>query len=182
MMTALSTMFTLAMERGWIDGQSCERDQARLQEPNPNREWLPQEWGGRHEAGSDAPARHLHDRPSCRIPQPIHRRRRVGELSAGPGLRQVLPDEPQQERRHHWLPASPELQAFLASLKVRTAKGKIAVCAATASPGRAPSSCRSSQATFLTGLAKKGLVRPRPDRARPARHLRRRDQACHRRQ
>jgi hypothetical protein len=79
----------------------------------------------------------------------------------------------------HWIPASPELQAFLASIKVRSAKGPIAV-RYNGQPWKNSEQLQKQSSNFLAKLASKG--RSWSHRARLACHLRRRDQAHHRRE
>ena len=59
----------------------------------------------------------------------------------------------------HWLPASPELQAFLADLKVRTKDGHIAL-RYNGQPWKSAEQLQKQSSNFLTGLARKGLVGP----------------------
>ena len=49
MMTALSTMFTLAVQRGWMTANpALGIKRAYKSDPNANREWRPEEWADRH--------------------------------------------------------------------------------------------------------------------------------------
>jgi integrase len=57
----------------------------------------------------------------------------------------------------HWLPASPQLQAFLADIKVRTAKGKIAV-RFNGKPWEDAEQLQKQSSNFLTKLARDGVV------------------------
>jgi integrase len=59
----------------------------------------------------------------------------------------------------HWIPASPELQAFLASIKVRSAKGPIAV-RYNGQPWKNSEQLQKQSSNFLAKLASKGLVGP----------------------
>ena len=59
--------------------------------------------------------------------------------------------------QNHWLPASPELQAFLASLKVRTKDGPIAL-RRNGQPWESKKQLQKRSSNFLNELARKGLV------------------------
>jgi len=59
----------------------------------------------------------------------------------------------------HWLPAAPELQTFLAALKVRSQDGPIAI-KRDGQPWSSEEQLQKRSSNFLTGLAAKGLVGP----------------------
>lgn len=59
----------------------------------------------------------------------------------------------------HWLPASPELQAFLASIKVRSKDGPIAL-RRNGKPWESEAQLQKRSSNFLTELARKGIVGP----------------------
>ena len=79
----------------------------------------------------------------------------------------------------HWLPASPELQTFLASIKVRTPDGPIAL-RRNGKPWESEEQLQKRSSNFLTGLARSRPGWRRPDRARPAGDVCSRDKAPHR--
>ena len=92
-----------------------------------------------------------------RLPQPEHRCRALDELPARPTLSDVLPHDPQQEQtRQHWLPASPELQAFLAAIKVRT--GQPDSAAHNGKPWESAEQLQKQSSNLLAKLESKGLV------------------------
>ena len=62
-----------------------------------------------------------------------------------------------KNNEEHWLPAAPELQAFLASIKVRTTDGHIAL-KRNGKPWENEEQLQKRSSNFLTGLARKGLV------------------------
>jgi integrase len=161
MVTALSTMFSLAKERGWIDTNPAKEIRRTYKSnKNSNREWLPQEWATVMKL---APmplkitymiARHLGYRSQSTVA--VEWENYQPDPRFGMCFRM---NHNKNDEENHWLPASPELQAFLASLKVRTAKGKIAV-RRNGKPWESPEQLQKQSSNFLTGLAKKGLVGP----------------------
>jgi hypothetical protein len=99
MVTALATMFKLAVQRGWmLSNPATGIAHAYKPDRNANREWRPEEWVAVMERAALS-AHRLHDRAPHWLPLAIHRRPEVLELSGGRQVRHVLPDEAPQERR-----------------------------------------------------------------------------------
>ena len=182
MVTALSTMFSLAKERGWIDTNPAKGIRRTYKSnKNSNREWLPPEWATVMER---APmhlkiaymiARHLGYRSQSTVA--VEWENYQPDPRFGMCFRM---HHRKNDEEGHWLPASPELQAFLATSRSGPPRAR-SPSASTASPGRARAAAEAVE-QLPDRAGREGPSRPRPDRARPARHLRRRDQARHRRQ
>lgn len=158
MMTALSTMFGLAVPRGWMQSNpALGIKRAYKADPNANREWRPEEWRVVLEAA----------------PMPLKiaymLARHVGYRSqsiAAVTWRNYQPDprfgmcfrmKHKKNSEEHWFPAAPELQEFLASLKVRTPDGKIAL-KRDGKPWKDEEQLQKRSSNFLGALARKGLV------------------------
>ena len=60
---------------------------------------------------------------------------------------------------NHWLPASPELQAYLACLKVRTKDGPIAL-RFNGKAWESPEQLQKQSSNFLAKLTARGLIEP----------------------
>jgi len=160
MLSALSTMFTLATERGWMPtNPALGVKKAYKPDKNANREWRPEEWKTVMER---AP---LHLRTAYMIARHIGYR---SQSTVAVKWANYQPDERfgmcfrmdhRKNGERHWLPASPELQAYLADLKVRTKDGHIAL-RYNGKPWESAEQLQKQSSNFLTGLARKGLVGP----------------------
>ena len=131
MMTALSTMFDQAVKRsatwGMRSNPAIGMDRASKPNKNANREWRPEEWKIVMER---AP---LHLRTAYMIARHLGYR---SQSTVAVKWTNYQPDENfgmcfrmhhRKNDEEHWFPASPELQAFFAELKVRTPDGPIAL-------------------------------------------------------
>jgi integrase len=160
MITVLSTMFRLAAERGWMKVNVARGIRSTYRsDKNANREWRPEEWAVVMER---APmhlkivymlARHIGYRSQSIIA--VEWKNYQTDLRFGMCFRM----DHRKNGERHWLPASPELQAFLAEIKVRSAAGKIAV-RQNGRPWESPIQLQRRSSKFLTELARKGLVGP----------------------
>jgi integrase len=160
MMSAASTMFTLATQRGWMTANPAHGiKRAYKSDPNANREWLPAEWltvmerAPTHLRIAYMLARHLGYRSQSTVAV------EWSNYQPDPRFGMCFRMDHRKNDEMHWLPASPALQAFLADLKVRTASGKIAV-RFNGKPWESPEQLQKQSSNFLTGLARKGLVGP----------------------
>jgi integrase len=133
MISALSSMFKQAVKRGKMPFNPClGMDKAHEADPDSNREWLSPEWKFARE---NAPLEVL-------IPMIIARyaglrgqtivsinRKQFEDHPDGPTGKAVryTPRKNRKKVKSILLPVTPELQAFLADLKVQRADGLIAV-------------------------------------------------------
>jgi integrase len=160
MMTALSSMFTQAAKRGKMTANpAIGMDRASKPNKNANREWRPEEWTT---VMARAP---LHLRIAYMIARHLGYR---SQSTVAVKWSNYQPDERfgkcfrmdhRKNGERHWLPASPELQSFLADLKVRTKDGPIAL-RYNGQPWESAEQLQKQSSNFLTGLARKGLVGP----------------------
>lgn len=160
MVTALSTMFNLAVQRGWTPlNPALGIKRAYKADQNANREWRPEEWQTVLERAPLALkvaymlARHVGYRSQSIVA--------VGwpnyQTDARFGM--CFRMRHKKNAEEHWLPASPEIQSFLTCLKVRTADGPIAL-RRNGEPWESAEQLQKRSSNFLTGLARKGLVGP----------------------
>lgn len=158
MVTALSTMFNLAVQRGWMASNPASGiKRAYKPDPNANREWRPEEW---LTVMGQAPmalkiaymlARHVGYRSQSIVSVSWP------NYQPDPRFGMCFRMRHKKNVEEHWLPASPELQAFLASIKVRTRDGPIAL-RHNGQPWKNEEQLQKRSSNFLTGLARKGLV------------------------
>jgi integrase len=160
MMTALSTMFTLAAQRGWMTANpAIGIKRAYKADPNANREWRPEEWEA---VWSRAP---LHLRTAYMIARHVGYRSqsivRVEWSNYQPDARfgRCFRMSHKKNSERHWIPASPELQEFLAALKVRTPDGPIAL-RHNGQPWHDEEQLQKQSSNFLAKLTKDGVVEP----------------------
>jgi hypothetical protein len=128
MIAALSSMFRQAVKRGKMPFNPCTgMDKAHAANPNSNREWFPEEWKFAREI---APlevlipmmlARHCGLRGQTIVN--VNRKDIVDHDLTGKSMRYYA----RKNRKLVELPMMPELQTFLADLKVQRADGLIAV-------------------------------------------------------
>jgi integrase len=160
MVDALSSMFTQAVKRGKMPTNPAYAiDQAHKPNPNANREWRPEEWQTVME----------HAPMALKIPYMLARhlgyRSQSVVVVSWPNYQQdprfgmCFRMKHKKNDEDHWLPAAPELQAFLASIKVRTKDGPIAL-RRNGKPWESEMQLQKRSSNFLTGLARKGLVGP----------------------
>ena len=158
MMTALSTMFSLAIPRGWIASNPATGiKRAYKSDPNANREWRPEEWQVVMERAPMALkiaymlARHLGYRSQSIVS--------VGwkNYQTDPRFGMCFRMRHKKNAEEHWFPASVELQEFLAAIKVRTKDGAIAL-RRNGQPWESEMQLQKRSSNFLTDLARNGLV------------------------
>lgn len=160
MTDALSSMFTQAVKRGKMPGNPAYAiDKAHKPNPNANREWRPEEW------------QIVMERAPMALKIPYMLARHIGYRSqsivvvswphyqADPRFGMCFRMKHKKNDEYHWLPASPDLQTFLASIKVRTKDGPIAL-RRNGKPWESEEQLQKRSSNFLTGLARKGLVGP----------------------
>lgn len=160
MTDALSSMFTQAVKRGKMSGNPAYAiDKAHKPNPNANREWRPEEW---QTVMGLAPlalkiaymlARHVGYRSQSTVAV------KWKNYQQDPRFGMCFRMKHKKNDEDHWLPAAPELQAFLASIKVRTTDGHIAL-KRNGKPWDSEEQLQKRSSNFLTGLARKGLVGP----------------------
>lgn len=159
MVTALSTMFKLAVQRGWMPSNPAQGiERKNKSDPNANREWRPEEWQAVFER---APLK-------FQIPLMIARYLGYRAQSIQPlKWSNYKPDDEygmcfrhghrKNEEKQHWLPAAIELQEFLAGL-TRTSE-HIAV----KHNGKAwdnSEQMRKQISNFLSKLERDGVIEP----------------------
>jgi integrase len=160
MLTALSTMFGLAVDNGWMPVNPVLGVKKRYKpDKNANREWLPEEW---EVVKARAPlhlltpymiARHIGYRGQSIV--------RVGwsHYKPDPRFGRCFRFKHRKNDEMHWLPASPELQQYLAGLTVRTKDGPIAL-RANGQPWDSEQQLQKQSSHFLAKLTAAGLVEP----------------------
>lgn len=158
LMTALSTMFGLAVPRGWMQSNPAHGiKRAYKSDPNANREWRPEEW---HAAFEMAPlalktpymlARHLGYRSQSVVAVTWK------NYQPDPKFGMCFRMRHRKNGEEHWFPAPPVLQEYLASLKVRSAEGQIAL-RRNGKPWESPYQLQKESSRFLTKIAKKGII------------------------
>ncbi len=160
MVTALSTAFGLAAERGWMDSNIAKGIRRTYKSnKNANREWLPAEWvtvmerAPTHLKTAYMLARHLGYRSQSTVAVTW------ANYQPDPKFGMCFRMSHRKNDELHWLPASPDLQAYLAGVKVRTKDGQIAL-RFNGQPWRDEEQLQKQSSNFLTALARKGLVGP----------------------
>jgi integrase len=160
MVTALTAMFGLAKERGWMTANPAHGIRRTYKSnKNANREWLPAEWvtvmahAPDHLRLAYMLARHLGYRSQSVVAVEWK------HYQPDPRFGMCFRFRHKKNDEEHWLPASPDLQDFLANLKVRTASGPIAV-RYNGQPWRDEVQLQKQSSNFLAKLIKKGLVGP----------------------
>ena len=156
MMNAISSMFTQAVKRGKMPSNPAMGiDRARKQNPNANREWRPEEWAAVFDA---APlkfgiammiARHIGYRTQSIV------RVQWSNYQPDPTFGKSFRFTHKKNSEQHWVPASPELQAFLDGLD-RTSL-HIAV-RHNGAPWRDEEQLQKQFSNWMAGLEKRGLV------------------------
>ena len=158
MITALSSMFGQAVQRGWMPSNpAAGMDRAQKSDPNANREWLPAEWEAvmarapLHLRTAYMLARHLGYRSQSivKVEWPSYQ--------PDPRFGKCFRLTHKKNSEQHWLPASPELQRFLAALKVRTPDGPIAL-RYNGQPWASAEQLQKQSSNFIAKLEVKGLV------------------------
>jgi integrase len=160
MMTALSTMFTLAVQRGWMTTNPAMGVKAVYKpNKNANREWRLEEW---EIVIVRAP---LHLKTAYMIARYAGYRSQSivtvcwTDYQDDPTFGKCFRFRHSKNDEPHWLPVVPELQEYLASLKVRTKDGKIAL-RHNGQPWESAEQLQKQSSNFLKGLERKGLVGP----------------------
>jgi integrase len=132
MISALSSMFGYAVKRRKLASNPCiGMDKAHKADPNANREWYPEEWPTTFEA---APMEiktvmmlgryaGLRGQTIVEVGWPQY----VDHFLTGKAFRFVARKTAKKKNPEVLVPVLPELQAFLAEIKVRTPDGPIAL-------------------------------------------------------
>ncbi|MFZ5713080.1 MAG: tyrosine-type recombinase/integrase [Bradyrhizobium sp.] len=159
MVTALSSMFALALPRGWMKiNPALGIKRASKTDPHANREWRPEEWetvmarAPEHLRTAYMIARHVGYRSQSIVAvswENYQKDRRFG---------MCFRMNHKKNAEKHWLPASPELQAYLAAIKPKNATGPIAL--RKGKPWGTPYKLQKASSNFLRKLAADGLVGP----------------------
>jgi integrase len=158
MMTALSTMFTLAVQRAWMPSNpAIGIKRAYKSDPNANREWSPEEWktvlarAPQHLRIAYMLARHIGYRSQSIV--------RVQWSHYKPDERfgKCFRFRHRKNDEIHWMPASPILQGFLADL-TRTSPN--IATRFNGLPWESEEQLQKQSSNFLTKLARDGHVAP----------------------
>jgi integrase len=159
MVTALSSMFALALPRGWMKiNPALGIKRASKTDPHANREWRPEEWQtvmsrARLELQTAYMlARHLGYRSQSIVVVTWE------NYQPDPRFGMCFRMRHKKNAEAHWLPASPELQAYLAKIRPENATGPIAL--RKGKPWETPYKLQKASSNFLTQLARDGLVGP----------------------
>jgi integrase len=159
MVTALSSMFALALPRGWMKiNPALGIKRASKTDPHANREWRPEEWQTVMARARDALktpymlARHLGYRSQSIVVVTWE------NYQPDPRFGMCFRMRHKKNAEAHWLPASPELQAYLAGIRPKNATGPIAL--RKGKPWETPYKLQKASSNFLTQLARDGLVGP----------------------
>lgn len=158
MMTALSSMFTAAVRRQIMPSNPAQGIKAAYKSnKNANREWRPEEF---ETVMRLAPA-------SLRTPYMIARYVGYRSQSIVAVCWTHYQDDAEfgkcfrfthkKNDEQHWVPVVTELQAYLASLKVRSTDGEIAL-RASGKPWESEEQLQKQSSNFLKRLERKGLV------------------------
>lgn len=158
MMTALSSMFEAAVARQLMPSNPAKGMKAVYKpNKNANREWRPEEWA----------TVILRAPPALKTAYMIARYAGYRSQSIVAVTWAHYQDDPafgkcfrfthNKNDEAHWLPAVPELQAYLAALKVRSKDGPIAI-RANGKPWESAYQLQKASSRFLTRLANDGLV------------------------
>jgi integrase len=160
MVTALSTAFTLAVQRGWMSANPAKGiKRAYKSDPNANREWRPEEWTAvmtrapLHLQTAYMIARHLGYRSQSIVAV------KWPNYQPDPRFGKCFRMAHKKNSEQHWFPASAALQEHLASLKVRSADGQIAL-RYNGQPWESPEQLQKQSSNFLAKLEKNMLVAP----------------------
>jgi integrase len=158
MVTALASMFGEAVKRGWMPANpAAGMDRTQKSDPNANREWMPAEWEA---AMARAP---LHLRTAYMLARHLGYRSQSivavqwSNYQADQRFGKCFRTTHKKNSEQHWLPASPELQRFLASLKVRVTEGPIAL-RYNGQPWVSAEQLQKQSSNFLAKLEAKGLI------------------------
>jgi integrase len=164
MVTALSTMFTLAAQRGWmLANPALGIKRTYKPDPDANREWRSEEWEAvmarapLHLRTAYIIARHLGYRSQSIVR--VEWSNYLPDPRFGKCFRMSHKKNHKHTREKHWMPASPVLQEFLASLKVRAKDGPIAL-RFNGQPWESASQLQKQSSNFLAKLTAGGVVAP----------------------
>jgi integrase len=158
MVTALSTMFTLATKRRWMNSNpALGVDKVYTPNKNANREWRPEEW---RIVMARAP---LHLRIAYMLARYAGYRSQStvavkwSNYQDDDRFTKCFRMKHKKNSEVHWLPAAPELQAFLADLKKTS---PFIAVRYNGEPWRDEEQLQKQSSNFLSKLTKKGLVEP----------------------
>lgn len=158
MVTALVTMFGLAVERGWMKTNTAKGIKRTYKsDPNANREWQPEEWvtvierAPKHLLIAYMLARYVGYRSQSTVAV------EWSNYKPDPRFGMCFRMKHGKNEEEHWIPAAPVLQDFLADLRFGDAAGKIAV-RSNGQPWKDAPQLQKQSSNFLTALAREGLV------------------------
>lgn len=156
--TALSSMFNQAVKRKKMKTNPAKGiERVRKSDPNANREWHPHEWlavierAPAHLRTAYMLARHLGYRSQSIVAVTWK------SYQSDPRFRMCFRMDHRKNGERHWMPASPQLQEYLAGLKVRSKDGEIAL-RFNGKPWRDAEQLQKQSSNFLRKLAKDGIV------------------------
>jgi integrase len=160
MVTAMSSMFTAAIKRQKMPSNPAQGvERIHRADKNANREWRPEEWEtvtalappGLKTAYMIARYAGYRSQSIVRVTWQDYR----DDAEFGKCFRMTHKKNGEQ----HYVPVVPELQEYLASIKVRTKDGPIAL-RYNGQPWESAEQLQKQSSNFLKGLEKKGLVGP----------------------
>jgi integrase len=159
MMTALSSMFTAAAKRGKMAANpAIGVDRVSKPDPNANREWRPEEWEA---VIARAP---LHLRIAYMIARHVGYRSQSIVAVKWPNYQKddrfgmcFRMAHRKNREDNHWLPASPQLQNFLAGL---TRTSPFIAVRYNGAPWKSAAQLQKQSSNFLAKLEAKGMIAP----------------------
>jgi integrase len=156
MVNALATMFTLAVERGWMKTNPAKGIRRVYKaDPNANREWRPEELAivlaraPLHLRIAYMMARHVGYRSQSIVAV------KWSNYQPDPKFGMCFRIRHRKNKEEHWLPAAPVLQDFLADL-TKTSPN-IAVCY-NGMAWTTPKQLSTQSSNFLAELEKEGII------------------------
>jgi integrase len=158
MVTAMSSMFTAAVKVGKMPSNpALGVERIHKTDHNANREWRPEEWETVKRLAPQSLlttymiARYAgyRSQSTIRVSWP--------DYQDDPTFGKCFRFRHRKNDEIHWLPVVEELQAYLASLKVRTKDGPIAL-RHNGQPWASAKQLQKQSSNFLKGLERKGLV------------------------
>jgi integrase len=156
--TAMSSMFTAAIKRQKMPSNPAQGvERIHKTDPNANREWRPEEF---QTVISQAP---VHLRTAYMIARYAgYRSQSIARVSwpdyqDDPEFGKCFRMTHKKNAELHWVPVVPELQEYLASIKVRTKDGPIAL-RYNGQPWESAEQLQKQSSNFLAKLTAKGLV------------------------
>jgi integrase len=157
----MSSMFVLAIQRGWMvtnPAQGIKR--AYKADPNANREWKPEEWetvrkmAPAHLMTAYMVARHLGYRSQSIVAV------KWSDYQNDPRFGKCFRFTHKKNHEQHWLPASPELQEYLAGLKGPFQGHGFIALRYNGQPWESAEQLQKQSYNFLHKLETDGLIGP----------------------